>query len=228
MKILLFFTNEAVCINKHVNSKNQISAEKEKNMNFSFVSKMQRWRFHPNVFGFIFVVVIFLMMLSGNPKLSTPYGDVEGFNYITNNGKQMQIFLGVPFARAERFEVCFCSSSYIDFDFQKPKRHPLWSGVRPAKEFPKGCVPIHLSLGTDNSEDCLYINIIKPQEEVSLHWLPVLNTKYFSQRIHSDILYWCLFMEEDLSEGFQANMDTNHYLITLHRRIFSLSLFNTD
>ncbi|KAE9547166.1 hypothetical protein FO519_009621 [Halicephalobus sp. NKZ332] len=99
----------------------------------------------------IFIIFIYMFFPIDNPKFKTPYGEVEGFYYNTDNGKRTQVFLGVPFAQAERFE--------------KPKPYPKWSGIRPAKEFSKGCVPIHLSLGTDISEDCLYINVIKPEED---------------------------------------------------------------
>ena len=106
------------------------------------------------------------MYSSDNPRLSTPYGEVEGFYHNADTGKRMQIFLGVPFAQAGRFEVRGLFFSYINFNFQKPKPYPSWTGIRPAKDFGKACFPIHLSLGTDNSEDCLHVNIIKPEEQV--------------------------------------------------------------
>uniref|UniRef100_A0AC34QMK5 Carboxylic ester hydrolase n=1 Tax=Panagrolaimus sp. JU765 TaxID=591449 RepID=A0AC34QMK5_9BILA len=87
-------------------------------------------------------------------------GELEGFSFTTKNGTKTQVFLGVPFAHANRFE--------------KPKAYPRWTGIRQAKDFPLGCVPVNANYGSQVSEDCLYLNIIRPEKQSRGKGYPVL------------------------------------------------------
>jgi para-nitrobenzyl esterase len=76
-------------------------------------------------------------------------------------------FKGVPFAAAPVGEL----------RWRPPQKAPAWTGVRPATAIGKDClqgpIPGDPGLGTDLSEDCLFLNVWRPAE-ASAKKLPVM------------------------------------------------------
>ena len=64
-------------------------------------------------FSFLFFVQIILTGANGqvDPLITTEYGVIEGYNYVTPDGSEMEMFLGIPYAKPPinelRFEVRF-------------------------------------------------------------------------------------------------------------------------
>jgi len=67
-------------------------------------------------------------------------------------------FKGVPFAAAPVGEL----------RWRPPQKAPAWTGVRDATRLGKDClqgpIPNDPGLGTDLSEDCLFLNVWRPAE----------------------------------------------------------------
>uniref|UniRef100_A0A914P4Z3 Carboxylesterase type B domain-containing protein n=1 Tax=Panagrolaimus davidi TaxID=227884 RepID=A0A914P4Z3_9BILA len=105
------------------------------------------------------LIIIFAILFSTsfckptNPVVETPYGPIEGFNYNTVSGNDVEIFLGIPFA----------SPPVEDLRFEKPQSPQNWTKTLQAKEFPKACATYDKFMGHANNEDCLYLNIYKPK-----------------------------------------------------------------
>lgn len=60
---------------------------------------------------FLYAIPLLIHLVLGCPKASTRYGELEGFTYPMKNGKEAQVFLGIPYASPPiddaRFEVVF-------------------------------------------------------------------------------------------------------------------------
>ena len=81
---------------------------------------------------------------------------------------EIEIFKGVPFAAAP----------VGDLRWQAPKPFKSWNGVRLVNKFSPICMQIGMypkdSPLEEMSEDCLYLNIWKPQKETNTDKLPVM------------------------------------------------------
>uniref|UniRef100_A0A914QLH1 Carboxylic ester hydrolase n=1 Tax=Panagrolaimus davidi TaxID=227884 RepID=A0A914QLH1_9BILA len=86
--------------------------------------------------------------------IKTEYGSVEGFIYKTSSGKEIEIFLGIPFA----------APPIGDLRFEKPQQPSPWNTTLQAKEFPGASATYANFMGHTDNEDCLYLNILKPKE----------------------------------------------------------------
>nr|CAD2185501.1 unnamed protein product [Meloidogyne enterolobii] len=116
----------------------------------------------------MFKKIFFLLIILLNFKINysviiqTSYGNLEGFVYKLENGKSVNVFLGIPFAE----------KPIGILRFEKPKPPSKWEGIKPAKEYSPACVPHALPIGDEIlnlnvpfDEDCLYLNIISPNRE---------------------------------------------------------------
>ncbi|KAK0389867.1 hypothetical protein NLU13_3440 [Sarocladium strictum] len=85
---------------------------------------------------------------SGKPTVTVKNGTYYG---IHNPDFNQDFFLGMPFAKKpERFSL----AESLDSE---------WHGKRPATEYPKHCYGYGADqIGYEESEDCLYINVIRP------------------------------------------------------------------
>ncbi|XP_030624542.1 bile salt-activated lipase-like [Chanos chanos] len=94
--------------------------------------------------------------------VKTEGGMVEGTNLWKGSSRSIDVFKGIPFAaKPKRFE--------------KPQRHPGWSGVLKTTQFKERCLQLNeLQTGTRGSEDCLYLNIWVPQGSTVSRGLPVM------------------------------------------------------
>ncbi|VDM27249.1 unnamed protein product [Toxocara canis] len=88
--------------------------------------------------------------------VNTIYGQINGFNYNTADGRTANIFLGIPFAKPPIGEL----------RFEKPEVPGPWKEPLDATKFAPSCTPHHRSgIPGEHSEDCLYLNVIAPAEE---------------------------------------------------------------
>uniref|UniRef100_A0A0K0FQ90 COesterase domain-containing protein n=1 Tax=Strongyloides venezuelensis TaxID=75913 RepID=A0A0K0FQ90_STRVS len=89
--------------------------------------------------------------------IKTNYGLVEGRTYITKDGYESNIFLGIPFA----------SPPIGDLRFKKPIPPKRWDGILSTKKYKSRAIQRDIyiepiTLAHKKSEDCLYLNIITP------------------------------------------------------------------
>ncbi|XP_071774885.2 bile salt-activated lipase-like [Centroberyx gerrardi] len=92
----------------------------------------------------------------------TEGGSVQGKNIRLGLFRSMDVFKGIPFAAKPGI-------------FEKPKRHPGWTGVLKATKFAKRCLQVTLlQTSSFGSEDCLYLNIWVPQGRYVSSNLPVM------------------------------------------------------
>ena len=89
---------------------------------------------------------------STNPIVSTEYGKIEGFRHTTPSGFETEVFLGVPYA----------APPIGDLRFEKPIPPTPWTITRQAKSYGAPCVTAPKYSPATASEDCLFMNIIKP------------------------------------------------------------------
>ncbi|KAF9870017.1 carboxylesterase [Colletotrichum karsti] len=96
---------------------------------------------------------------SDAPVVNIKNGSYSG---IHNAAYEQDFFLGVPYAQVpERFST-------------SEGLNATWEGTRPATEYPKHCVGYGGDMvGYESSEDCLYLNIVRPAGISSDAQLPV-------------------------------------------------------
>nr|XP_037279656.1 acetylcholinesterase-like [Rhipicephalus microplus] len=121
---------------------------------------------------FLFFVFLFLTgksyHLSGLSAVvvSTTNGRVRGQTR-TFMGEQLQVFLGVPYAKPPIGEL----------RFQKPQPPDSWDDIYEATSMKDSCmqarVPLVFHIPTPLSEDCLYLNVWTPNVTQGAN-LPVL------------------------------------------------------
>uniref|UniRef100_A0A7E4VNM0 COesterase domain-containing protein n=1 Tax=Panagrellus redivivus TaxID=6233 RepID=A0A7E4VNM0_PANRE len=97
-------------------------------------------------------------VVATGPQVRTQIGILEGFTHENSDGSKVDVFLGVKYAQAGRF--------------QKPMPYPEVTGVVKATTFGPSCWPQEVlpsrsnaAEGPEFAEDCLYLNIIKPSEK---------------------------------------------------------------
>ncbi|VDM37664.1 unnamed protein product [Toxocara canis] len=85
-------------------------------------------------------------------------GLIVGKQFDVGNGRLVDAFLGIPFAKPPMGEL----------RYQKPQKPESWEGVRECKKHgpraPQVTLPIEkLSMRIPTSEDCLYLNVFAPE-----------------------------------------------------------------
>ncbi|XP_005109814.2 acetylcholinesterase [Aplysia californica] len=136
----------------------------------------------------------------GEPRLgsvvrTTTYGIVRGYVYTLFDGREVERYLGVPFAKppvgVRRFEL--------------PEVPTKWSGIKNATTVSPACIQSLLhgfyikshdpSFDDRQSEDCLYLNIYVPRQVSAHKELPVLvhvhggsNEEGMGAMFHADFL----------------------------------------
>lgn len=113
------------------------------------------------------LLVVLTVSSVRSAKVQTNVGEVEGGEYITDSGKKIFSFLGVPYAKPP----------VGDNRFKEPKPLRNWVGVWPAKEYSPACIQLVPAFQTPEfvtgNEDCLYLNIFSPSLSNASN-LPVL------------------------------------------------------
>uniref|UniRef100_A0A914PKQ5 Carboxylesterase type B domain-containing protein n=1 Tax=Panagrolaimus davidi TaxID=227884 RepID=A0A914PKQ5_9BILA len=99
-----------------------------------------------------FVATSILKNENSNPIVSTIYGKIEGFHYTTPSGFETEIFLGIPYA----------APPIGSLRFEKPLPPTPWTSTLQAKAFGSACATLPKFSPPTASEDCLFMNIIKP------------------------------------------------------------------
>ncbi|GMT31682.1 hypothetical protein PFISCL1PPCAC_22979, partial [Pristionchus fissidentatus] len=104
-----------------------------------------------------YLFLLFLPSLVLSSIVETPFGEVEGFEHVTEKGIPTHVFLGIRYGQAPD----------VHSRFKKPEMVEKWAPYRhSAKRFGAACVhtPIVGALPDKNySEDCLFMNIITPK-----------------------------------------------------------------
>uniref|UniRef100_A0A7E4VR61 Carboxylic ester hydrolase n=1 Tax=Panagrellus redivivus TaxID=6233 RepID=A0A7E4VR61_PANRE len=101
----------------------------------------------------IAVILGFAAVEAKNPIVNTHNGPVMGFDFLTDNGRMAEIYLGIPFAKPP----------LDDLRFEKPVPATKWSGVLNATKFAPPCAVHDPIFAADSSEDCLYLSVMRPK-----------------------------------------------------------------
>uniref|UniRef100_A0AC35F4U4 Carboxylesterase type B domain-containing protein n=1 Tax=Panagrolaimus sp. PS1159 TaxID=55785 RepID=A0AC35F4U4_9BILA len=99
-----------------------------------------------------FVATLILKIGNSNAIISTIYGKIEGFHHTTPSGFKTEIFLGIPYA----------APPVRSLKFEKPLPPTPWTSTLQAKAFGPACATLPKFSPPTASEDCLFMNIIKP------------------------------------------------------------------
>ncbi len=100
-------------------------------------------------------------------NIVTTGGPVCGINVNTSTGKRAQAFLGIPFANSTAGENRFKAPIPVD----------TWKETLVADDFGPSC-PEEASIGIPQSEDCLSINVWRPERTETGSSLPVMTFIY--------------------------------------------------
>lgn len=131
-----------------------------------------------NLLRNFYLVVFFLFGVFRSTSLeyvtkTTKYGRVRGSVESVRSGKQIERFLGVPFA----------SPPLNALRFERPVPPDPWNGVLDTLDIPPACpqpgegvayIEFHVPGFNSTSEDCLYLNIYTPKSTNSSKKYPVL------------------------------------------------------
>lgn len=108
-------------------------------------------------------IILFCMSTLYAQEVATKNGVLKGVIE-----DEIEVFKGVPFAAAP----------VGDLRWKAPKPFKAWNGIRLVNKFSPICMQIGMypknSPIEEMSEDCLYLNIWKPQKETNTNKLPVM------------------------------------------------------
>src|SRR5262245_10120306 len=167
----------------------------------------------PNYLGFALAIWLVGGGLSVTPAsaqdcvgtVDAPTGQVCGLAIETpaNTGRALYSYRGIPYALPP----------VADLRWASPQPYPRWSDLRPATSFGAICPQ---DGATDDSEDCLFLNIWTPRAAVERHQrLPVMvfiHGGYFVFGAGSDPLY----------DGSYLAASGNVVVVTLNYRLGAL------
>ncbi|KAK0427321.1 hypothetical protein QR680_010168 [Steinernema hermaphroditum] len=124
------------------------------------------------IFRLLSVAALLATALAFDPLVQTRYGYLQGFSYNMSNGREANIYLGVPYAAAPVGSL----------RFEKPVNPSPWKGVREAKEFGAPCfqhTAEHILTGPGEfSEDCLTMNIFNVSDNFVSQGIIVITINY--------------------------------------------------
>ncbi|XP_078689048.1 fatty acyl-CoA hydrolase precursor, medium chain-like [Branchiostoma floridae x Branchiostoma belcheri] len=124
----------------------------------------------------VVVLAVLVALARGSDVVrETAYGKVRGklrdVTTVTTGVKQVEVFLGVPYAR----------NPAGTRRFSRPERPIRWSGVRnaqsagpPCPQPPAPAIAAYRQVGTAPDEDCLFLNIYAPKHSKKPKKYPVL------------------------------------------------------
>ncbi|EFA11201.1 pyrethroid hydrolase Ces2a isoform X1 [Tribolium castaneum] len=99
-----------------------------------------------------------------HPSVRVQQGLLEGSRIITDTGKTVNAFLGIPYA----------APPTGDLRFAPPLKHPPWNETRQATSFAPHCPQLPPKPGINDQEDCLYLNVWSPENAGLYAPLPVV------------------------------------------------------
>jgi len=148
---------------------------------------------------------------NGTVTVETPFGALRGF--VTESNKS-QHFLGVPFAEPP----------VADLRWKPPTGPKNWTGVYDADWFGNSCPQESgaMTLLTNISEDCLYLNVYRPNKPAPPGGFPVMVFVYggsWKEGSSSFILYWG---DKDISIAEDV------ILVTINYRLVAFGFLASD
>ncbi|XP_015256927.1 PREDICTED: bile salt-activated lipase-like [Cyprinodon variegatus] len=146
--------------------------------------------------------------------VSTEGGKVEGQNLYLGYRRYMDVFKGVPFAD-------------IPGRFEKPVRHPGWSGTLKTTSYKDKCLQLDATMITaSGSENCLYLNIWVPHINTVASNLPVMVWIHGGAFMFGDSK-GTSFMDTNLYDGQEIADRGNVIVVTVAYRVGALGFLST-
>ncbi|XP_035995964.1 bile salt-activated lipase [Fundulus heteroclitus] len=145
--------------------------------------------------------------------VSTEGGMVEGQNLLLGYRRYMDVFRGIPFAD-------------IPGRFEKPARHPGWSGILKTTQYRDKCLQLNpFMTSVSGSEDCLYLNIWVPHIGSVASNLPVMVWIYGGAFMFGDSM-GTNFLDNYLYSGQEIADRGNVIVVTLGYRVGTLGFLS--
>ncbi|XP_015597090.1 esterase E4 [Cephus cinctus] len=163
-----------------------------------------------NLSNKITIYILFLQCSCyANPSVTINQGRLTGIYIVTNNGRIVSGFLGIPFAQSPTGSL----------RFKAPQPPKPWTGTYRAENGSISCTQIEKGK-LSGVEDCLYLNVYTPQlpEESSL-LLPVMVVIYGGNFDHGSA-------SPDIY-GSQYILDHNVVLVVMNYRLGALGFMST-
>ncbi|XP_026805381.1 esterase FE4-like isoform X2 [Rhopalosiphum maidis] len=170
-----------------------------------------KWRFIANIVFNKFKGFLSSCIPRKKMTVIIEQGTLQGIHYKTLvSNKPYVSFLGIPYAKPP----------VGDLRFKPPVKHPGWSGILKAFSVGNMCMQYSfLSNKIAGSEDCLYLNIFVPQEELE-------EKKAVMVFIHGGA-----FNNGSASSDFYSPdylIDENVIIVTINYRLNALGFLNFD
>ncbi|KAK5599013.1 hypothetical protein CRENBAI_000210 [Crenichthys baileyi] len=146
--------------------------------------------------------------------VSTEGGMVDGQNLFLGFFRYMDVFRGIPFAD-------------IPKRFEKPVRHPGWSGTLKTTQYRDKCLQLDaLMTSVSGNEDCLYLNIWVPHIGSVASNLPVMVWIHGGAFMFGDAM-GIHFLDNYLYSGQEIADRGNVIVVTVGYRVGSLGFLST-
>ncbi|KAM4719179.1 uncharacterized protein FYW61_015025 [Anableps anableps] len=168
------------------------------------------------VLGVLVALSVLLEIVSATSLgvVSTEGGMVEGQNLFLGYRRYMDVFRGIPFAD-------------LPGRFEKPVRHPGWSGILKTTEYRDKCLQLDPFMTViSGSEDCLYLNIWVPHLGSVASNMPVMVWIYGGAFMFGDSM-GTNFLDNYLYSGQELADRGNVIVVTLGYRVGTLGFLST-
>jgi len=125
--------------------------------------------------GFVsYIFTGFGLLTPDAPVIEISTGKVQGICRNSRDGYQYFEYLGIPYGKQIRFEVCLVKELFVYrrsdytksfFIMKPPVLVEKWKGILQAKEFGTPCLQLDTLLygSIIGSEDCLFLNVFTPR-----------------------------------------------------------------
>ncbi|XP_075211793.1 carboxylic ester hydrolase-like [Lycorma delicatula] len=164
---------------------------------------------------FLLIITILLVLfipLSYEITIKTPQGKIKGFLKQTLNGRNIQAFLGVPYAKPP----------VENLRFKDPVPFGKWEDVYDGTKEPHDCIQKNVYSNFESflvigEEDCLYLNVYTPDSKKPKHYPVMVFIHGGGFTCGSSNLY-----------GPEYILDKDVILVTINYRLGALGFASTE
>ncbi|XP_050531743.1 juvenile hormone esterase-like isoform X2 [Daktulosphaira vitifoliae] len=154
--------------------------------------------------GLLSVIFIELILCFGLLEVTTKKGILKGHQLLSRNGRVYNSFTGIPYAEPPIGEL----------RFEAPKEVKPWKEILDATKEPNACIQ---KGDLNSSEDCLYLNVYKPQVDKLLPVMFWIHGGAFSSGNGGSQMF-----------GPQYFMDKDVIIVSINYRLGVLGFMSTE